>query len=57
MIVFSEKGVFCSVLFTSNSLQYIVRDNAKKFKSVGLSYKDVILFSKIYYVIDAVYVK
>ena len=29
----------------------------KKFTSVGLSYKDVILFSKIFYVFDVVYVK
>ena len=55
MIVFSEKGASCSVLFTYTS--YIVRDNAKKFTSVGLSYKDVILFSKLFYVLDVVYVK
>ena len=36
---------------------YIVRDNAKKFISVCLSYKDVILFSKILYVFDVVYIK
>ena len=35
---------------------YIVRDNARKFTSVGLSYKDVILFSKIFYVFYVVYV-
>ena len=35
----------------------LVRDNAKKFTSVGLSYKDVILFSKIGYLFDVVYVK
>ena len=29
----------------------------KKFTSVGLSYKDVTLFSKIFYVFDVVYVK
>ena len=29
----------------------------KKFTSIGLSYKDVILFSKIFYVFDVVYVK
>ena len=35
----------------------MVRDNAKKFASVGLSYSDVILFSKIFYMFDVVYVK
>ena len=45
------------VLFFSRRTAYIVRDNTKKFKSVGLSYKDVILFSKIFYVFDVVYVK
>ena len=45
------------VRFCSRRTAYIVRDNAKKFTSVGLSYKDVILFSKIFYVIDVVYVK
>ena len=29
----------------------------KKITSVGISYKDVILFSKIFYVFDIVYVK
>ena len=38
-------------------LTYVVRHNAKKFTSVGLSYKGVILFSKIFYVFDVVYVK
>ena len=33
LIVLSEKGVSCSVLFTSYC--YIVRNNAKKFTSVG----------------------
>ena len=37
------------VQFCSRRTAYIVRDNAKKFTSVGLSYKDVILFSKIFY--------
>ena len=41
LIVSSEKGISCSVLFC---LQYIVGDNAKTFTSVGLSLKDVILF-------------
>ena len=39
------------VLFCSRSTAYIVRDNAKKFTSVGLSYKDVTLFSKIFYIV------
>ena len=45
------------VLFCSRRTAYTVIDNAKKFTSVGLCYKDVILFSKIFYVIDLVYVK
>ena len=52
---FSEKGVSCSVL--SRRSGCIVRDNAKKLTSVGLSYKDVLLFSKIFYVINVLYVK
>ena len=55
MIVSSEIGVYCSVLFTS--FAYIVRDNSKKITSVDLSYKGVILFSKIFYIFDVVYVK
>ena len=55
LIVFSEKGVSCS--FCSRRTSYIVRDNAKKFTSVGLPYKSVILFFLIYYVFDVVYVK
>ena len=35
----------------------MVRDNVKKITSVGLPYKDVILFPKIFYVFDVVYVK
>ena len=54
LIVFSKKGVSCSVHII---LLTIVRDNEKKFISVGLSYKDVMLFSKIFYVFDVVYVK
>ena len=54
MVVFSEK-VFL-VLFSVRRTAYIVRDNAKTFTSVGLSYKDVI-FSKNIYVFDVVYVK
>ena len=57
LIVSSEKGVSCSVSFTSYCVQYMVRDNAKKFTSVGLSYNDVILFSKIFCMFDVVYVK
>ena len=47
------------VLFCScrRPTAYMVRDNEKTFTSVGLSYKDVILFSKIFYVFDVVYVK
>ena len=45
------------LLFCSRRTAYIVRDNAKNYTSVGLSYKDVILFSKIFYVFDVVYVK
>ena len=44
-------------LFCSRRTAYIIRDNAKKITSVGLSYKDVKLFSKIFYVFDVVYVK
>ena len=44
------------VLFCSHRTAYIVRDNVKKFTSVGLFYMDVILFSKIFYVFDVVYV-
>ena len=36
---------------------YIGRDNAKKFTSIGLFYKCVILFSKKFFVFDVVYVK
>ena len=38
-------------------IAYIVRNYAKKITSGGLSYKDVILFSKIFYMFDVVYVK
>ena len=53
---FSQKKVFL-VLFCSLHTAYIVRDNAKKITSVGISYKVVILFSKIFYVFDVDYVK
>ena len=55
LIVFSEK-VFL-VLFCSRRTAYKVTDNAKKFTSVGLSYKNEILISKICYVFYVVYVK
>ena len=42
LIVSSEKDATCFVRRTA----YIVRDNAKTFTSVALSFKDVILFSK-----------
>ena len=54
LIVFSEKG-FLSLSYVLPT-SYIVRDNAKTFASLGLSYKDVILFLKIFYVFDIVYV-
>ena len=41
---FLRKKVF--LLFCSRRTAYIVRDNAKTFTSVGLSFKEVILFSK-----------
>ena len=55
LIVFSEKGVSCSVF--SHRTAYMVRGNTKKFKSVGISYMGLILFSKMFYVFDVVYVK
>ena len=45
------------VPFCSRSTVYTVRDNVKKITSVGLSYKGVILFSKIFDVFDVVFVK
>ena len=45
------------VLFCSRHTAYIIRDDAKKFTSEGLSYKGVILFSNIFYVFDVVFVK
>ena len=44
------------VLFCLCRTAYIVRNNEKKCTSVGLFYKNVILFSKIFYVLDVVYV-
>ena len=55
-IVFSDKSVSCSFLF-SRRTAYIVRDNARTFTTVGLSYNYLLLFSKIFYVFDVVYVK
>ena len=48
-----ECFLFCFV----HVVLHIVKDNAKTFTSVGLSYKNVILFSKIFYMFDVVYVK
>ena len=45
------------VLFCSRRSAHIFRDNAKKFASVGFSYKDVILFSELFYMNYVVYVK
>ena len=46
------------VLLCSRRTAYIVTDNAKKITSVGtISYMGLILFSKIFYVFDVVYVK
>ena len=53
---FLTKKVFL-FLFCPRRTAYIVRDNAKTFTSVGLSFKGVILFSKEFYVFDVVYVK
>ena len=53
---FIRKKVFL-VLFCSRLTAYIVRDNAKRITSVGISYMGLILFSKIFYVFDIVYVK
>ena len=53
---FLRKKVFF-VTFYSRRIGYIIRDNAKAFTSVGLSYKEVILFSKMFHVFDVVYVK
>ena len=47
---FIRKNAYLA-LFCSPRTAYIVRDNAKKIRSVGLPYKDVILFSKENYVI------
>ena len=41
----SQKKVFL-FLFCLRRTAYIVRENAKTITSVGLSFKDVILFSK-----------
>ena len=51
--IFCQKKVFL-VLFCSRCTAYIVRDNAKKITSVGLSCREVILFSKIFYVFNVV---
>ena len=53
---FLRKGcfLFCFVHVVLLISLEIMRKN---FTSVGLSYKDVILFSEIFYVFDVVYVK
>ena len=51
---FSQKKVFL-VQFCSRRTAHVVRNNAKKFTSIGLSFKDVILLN--YYVFDVVYLK
>ena len=48
-LIVSSENVFL-VLFCSRRTVYIVRDNEKKFTSVGLSYKGVMLLPKIFYV-------
>ena len=50
-------GKVCFLFCFVHVVMYIVRDNVKKFASVGLCYKDVMLFSKIFYVFEVVYVK
>ena len=45
------------VLFCSRRTAYIVTENAKQFTVVGISYMGLILFSKVFYVFDVVYVK
>ena len=59
MIVFSEKKRRFLFYFVHVVLlrAYIIRDNAKKITSVGISYMGLILFSKIFHVFDVVYVK
>ena len=47
-----KKVVYFSLWFTCAA--YIVRDNAKKLTSLGLSFKDVILFSRKLYVFDVI---
>ena len=53
---FLRKKVFL-FCFVHVVLHIIVRDNTKKFTSVSISYMGLILFSKIFYVFDVVYVK
>ena len=45
------------VLFVHVVLLILLQIMRKKFTSGGLSYKDIILVSKIFYVFDVVYVK
>ena len=51
--MFLRKRCFLLCFFFTSYCLY----NAKKFASVGISYKNVILFSKIFYTLDIVYVK
>ena len=44
LIIFSKKGVH--FFFCSRLSAYTIRDNEKKFTSIILSYKDLILFPK-----------
>ena len=53
---FLRKKVFLFLLFSRRTV-YIVRDIAKTFTSVGIFWMGLILFSKIFYVFDVVYVK
>ena len=52
--IFLKKSVSCFVYVV---LLISLEKMRKKFTSVSLSYKDVILFSNIFYVFDVVYVK
>ena len=48
---------WCFLFCFSHVEAYIVTGNEKKITSIGLSYKDVMLFKKNIYVFDVVYVK
>ena len=53
---FLRKGCFL-LCFVHVVLLKSLEIMRKKFTSVGLSYENVILFSKIFYVFDVIYVK